>query len=64
MGFLFKNLIVLILKKLITKYVFPKLTELAESSENKIDDILVDPEIVDNAKKMILLGVDKIKEKV
>lgn len=61
---IFKNLVALILKKLIDKYLFPKLKELADHSDNKIDDVLVEPEIVENTKKMIHLGIDKIKDKV
>jgi len=61
---LIKNLVVMLLKKLIDKWLFPELQKLAESSENKIDDILIDAEVVENAKKMIHLGIDKVKEKL
>ena len=63
MGIILRNIVTILLKKLVDKWLFPKLQELADSSENKIDDVLVDPEVVANTKKMIHLGIDKIKEK-
>jgi len=64
MGLLLKNLVVYVLKRLIDKWLFPKLQEMADDTPNKIDDILVSPKAVENAKKMIYLGIDRIKEKV
>jgi len=59
-----RGLIVMILKKLINKYLFPELKKLAEASENKIDDVLTDHDIVENSKKLINLGIDKINERL
>jgi len=61
---LLKSLLATVLKKLIDKWLFPHLQAMAEQSENKIDDVLVDPGVVANAKKMIHLGIDRIKDKV
>lgn len=61
---LLKKLGVALMKKLIRRWLVPELQAFAASTENKIDDILVDKENVENALKMIDLGIDKIAEKI
>ena len=59
-----KKLGITILKKLIRKWLVPELQKLAKGTDNKIDDILVDKENVENALKMIDLGIDRVAKNI